>query len=384
MEPKPDGAQPEPSRRADRRSRSIFREVKARFDAALRAGDRLRRAADLVLVEPFLRLGRSWCRAWPAATSARRSAPHVLGRFADMLLASAGHPAMLFYLDNSRSIGPKSVAGLRQHARAEREPRARDPRAAYARRALGLHAGRRDQLRQGADRLDHHSGGDQSGARRRVRVQSAHARAGTADRGRQGLSRRPASSRAAPCSPIIARHPATAAHVARKLARHFVRRRAAAGAGRAAGEALPRHRRRPQGDRQGAGRGAGNLERAAHQAQAAERMADLGLARDRRRAATALRGAAGDGLSGRADVAADRAARASPTCRRPGSTGSRSGSISRTASPNWCRRASSRTASSRPRSGRSRRPKRARPIARAESRQQALTLALMSPEFQRR
>src|ERR1043165_6956411 len=38
--------------------------------------------------------------------------PHVLGRFADMLLASAGHPAMLFYLDNSRSIGPQSVAGL--------------------------------------------------------------------------------------------------------------------------------------------------------------------------------------------------------------------------------------------------------------------------------
>ena len=38
--------------------------------------------------------------------------PHVLGRFADMLQASAGHPAMLFYLDNSRSIGPNSVAGL--------------------------------------------------------------------------------------------------------------------------------------------------------------------------------------------------------------------------------------------------------------------------------
>ena len=34
----------------------------------------------------------------------------------------------------------------------------------------------------------------------------------------------------------------------------FRRRRAAAGAGRAAGEALPRHRRRPQGDREGAGR----------------------------------------------------------------------------------------------------------------------------------
>ena len=38
--------------------------------------------------------------------------PHVLGRFADMLVASASHPAMVQYLDNARSVGPKSVAGL--------------------------------------------------------------------------------------------------------------------------------------------------------------------------------------------------------------------------------------------------------------------------------
>ena len=38
--------------------------------------------------------------------------PHVLGRFADMLLAVEGHPAMLFYLDNFASIGPNSVAGI--------------------------------------------------------------------------------------------------------------------------------------------------------------------------------------------------------------------------------------------------------------------------------
>ncbi|HLH91509.1 MAG TPA: DUF1800 family protein [Xanthobacteraceae bacterium] len=38
--------------------------------------------------------------------------PHVLGRFADMLVAAEGHPAMLIYLDNFRSVGPKSVAGL--------------------------------------------------------------------------------------------------------------------------------------------------------------------------------------------------------------------------------------------------------------------------------
>jgi uncharacterized protein (DUF1800 family) len=37
--------------------------------------------------------------------------PHVLGRFADMLLAVESHPAMLLYLDNARSIGPNSPAG---------------------------------------------------------------------------------------------------------------------------------------------------------------------------------------------------------------------------------------------------------------------------------
>src|SRR6266545_3846057 len=38
--------------------------------------------------------------------------PHVVGRFADMLLAVEGHPAMLFYLDNFDSIGPNSIAGI--------------------------------------------------------------------------------------------------------------------------------------------------------------------------------------------------------------------------------------------------------------------------------
>jgi uncharacterized protein (DUF1800 family) len=39
--------------------------------------------------------------------------PHVLGRFSDMLSASAHHPAMLVYLDNHVSIGPNSKVGLR-------------------------------------------------------------------------------------------------------------------------------------------------------------------------------------------------------------------------------------------------------------------------------
>lgn len=38
--------------------------------------------------------------------------PHVLGRFLDMLVAVESHPAMLYYLDNAESIGPDSVAGI--------------------------------------------------------------------------------------------------------------------------------------------------------------------------------------------------------------------------------------------------------------------------------
>ena len=44
----------------------------------------------------------------PLAGSYEREAirPHVLGRFEDMVLASAKHPAMFVYLDNFQSIGP--------------------------------------------------------------------------------------------------------------------------------------------------------------------------------------------------------------------------------------------------------------------------------------
>jgi uncharacterized protein (DUF1800 family) len=36
----------------------------------------------------------------------------VLGRFADLLQAVESHPAMLFYLDNVESVGPNSIAGI--------------------------------------------------------------------------------------------------------------------------------------------------------------------------------------------------------------------------------------------------------------------------------
>ncbi|MGQ0563013.1 MAG: DUF1800 domain-containing protein [Gemmatimonadota bacterium] len=60
---------------------------------------------------------------------------HVLGRFDDMVLASAKHPAMLFYLDNVQSIGPNS-RGARPRRRARTQ---RGLNENYARELLELH-----------------------------------------------------------------------------------------------------------------------------------------------------------------------------------------------------------------------------------------------------
>ncbi len=43
--------------------------------------------------------------------------PHVSGRFVDLLLAAEQHPAMIVYLDNQRSIGPRSTLGKRANRR---------------------------------------------------------------------------------------------------------------------------------------------------------------------------------------------------------------------------------------------------------------------------
>ncbi len=91
--------------------RQIFLdEAKARFDAA--------KNAELGFVE---RLVWFWSNHFCVNADATVMAggyerevirPHVLGRFADMLQAAEGHPAMLIYLNNAASIGPESVAGI--------------------------------------------------------------------------------------------------------------------------------------------------------------------------------------------------------------------------------------------------------------------------------
>lgn len=56
--------------------------------------------------------------------------PHVFGKFEDMVLASARHPAMLIYLDQARSVGPDS-RGARAGRRGLNEN--------YARELMELH-----------------------------------------------------------------------------------------------------------------------------------------------------------------------------------------------------------------------------------------------------
>ena len=53
-------------------------------------------------------LERMWCGSFEREAIR----PHVLGRFGDMLKAVEQHPAMIFFLDNQQSMGPNSRAGI--------------------------------------------------------------------------------------------------------------------------------------------------------------------------------------------------------------------------------------------------------------------------------
>ena len=89
----------------------IMNEAKARLDAAT--------AADIGFVERLvwfwsnhfcISADKNIALAGPYEREAIR--PHVLGRFADLLQAVESHPGMLFYLDNVESMGPDSTAGI--------------------------------------------------------------------------------------------------------------------------------------------------------------------------------------------------------------------------------------------------------------------------------
>ncbi len=147
--------------------------------------------------------------------------PYVLGRFVDLLLAAEGHPAMLFYLDNVGSMGANSVAGINRN-RGLNENLARETLELHT---LGVRTGYTQDdvisfakvltgwtLLPPADNPEH--GGEFSFNPRlhepgaQTVMGKVYAQEGV-EQGRAVLS-------------DLAANPATATHVATKLARHFV------------------------------------------------------------------------------------------------------------------------------------------------------------------
>jgi len=160
-------------------------------------------------------------RMWAGSFEREAIRPHVLGRFADMLKAVEQHPAMLFFLDNQQSLGPDSRAGIN---------RQRGLNENLAREIMELHT------------LGVNSGYTQDDVTSLARIIT-----GWTFAGRQGILGVPGSfvfnanahepgaqrvlgkvyeanglAQGEAVLSDIARHPSTAKFIATKLARHFV------------------------------------------------------------------------------------------------------------------------------------------------------------------
>ena len=199
--------------------RLFLNEAKARIDAA--------RDAEIGLVE---RLVWFWSNHFCVSQDKTVMAgayerevirPHVLGRFSDMLLAAEGHPAMLIYLDNAQSIGPDSVAGINRDKGLNEN---------LAREVLELHTlGVRTVYTQddvtnfakvltGWTIIPTVNNPDHGGEF--VFIKRAHEPGPKTVIGKEYDDTGTGQGRAVLAD--LARHPATAKHVATKLVRHFI------------------------------------------------------------------------------------------------------------------------------------------------------------------
>jgi uncharacterized protein (DUF1800 family) len=145
--------------------------------------------------------------------------PHVTGRFEDMLLAVMRHPAMLAYLDNVQSIGPNSVAGKRRE-KGLNENLAREVLELHT---LGVDGGyTQGDVREFAKMLTGWSIGRPAGkdSGRFAFYARAHEPGAKTLLGRRYAEGGVAEAESALRD--LARHPATARHIALKMARHFV------------------------------------------------------------------------------------------------------------------------------------------------------------------
>jgi len=160
-------------------------------------------------------------RMWAGSFEREAIRPHVLGRFADMLKAVEQHPAMLFFLDNQQSLGPDSRAGINRN-RGLNENLAReimelhtlgvgggysqDDVTSLARVITGwTYAGRRGQLGAPGSFVFNANAHEPGAQRVLGRVYSADG----VEQGEAVLA-------------DIARHPSTAKFIATKFVRHFV------------------------------------------------------------------------------------------------------------------------------------------------------------------
>lgn len=145
--------------------------------------------------------------------------PNVTGRFRDMLIAATRHPAMLVYLDNALSIGPNSVAG-RRRGRGLNENLGREILELHT---VGVSGGyTQNDVREFAKILTGWSlGRSEDGDAGHYKFQPIIHEPG--DKTMLGL-RFPEAGEEEGVAALtaLARHPATAAHIAAKFARHFI------------------------------------------------------------------------------------------------------------------------------------------------------------------
>ena len=93
---------------------TYLREMAARFLHGFETGEPLRERLVRFWSNHFVvSIQKPQCALFVGAFEREAIRPHVTGRFSDMLLAVERHPAMQLYLDNAQSIGPDSVAGQR-------------------------------------------------------------------------------------------------------------------------------------------------------------------------------------------------------------------------------------------------------------------------------
>ncbi len=158
--------------------------------------------------------------------------PHVLGRFRDMLHAVERHPAMLLYLDQAQSVGPHSARVARRQARRQIGLNENLAREILELHTLGVRTGySQADVTEFARAM---TGWSVAGLGRgpAARIAGVDGEAGQfifappihepGSRTIMGKSyAQPGEQQAAAVLDDLAVHPATARHIATKLARHF-------------------------------------------------------------------------------------------------------------------------------------------------------------------